>query len=298
MIRKITVGDYTFSVNALFVRPCFYLRLIKPLFRESVFAQKATEDFQHYLSRLFNLLYKRANNSTNRSINSNQITVSEKCKSVLSTLGIDIIKKCPQKSKVIFKSTGKSYKMNNASIVELADSINKVKHFDITSLDESSLKIGVELEFIGKRNNLTEFICEMKRTVGSSRFEFTDCYNKNKGKTWVLGRDGSIHPRGTQNDKMEGYELTSPILHLDNKYDFEELETVCNLIKTVFGGKTNKSCGTHIHMSFPVNCAVEEWLIKCFAMSYNANEINLFDKVVPAERQADNARYSGTVSIK
>ena len=95
---------------------------------------------------------------------------------------------------------------------------------------------------------------------------------------------------------MNGYELTSPIFNLSSKKDLHELETVCNLVKTHFSGVTNRTCGTHIHMSFPVEKASDA-LIEHFVRSYSKSEASLFDKLVPTERRENKARYARAASV-
>jgi hypothetical protein len=292
MIRRITLEENVISVNAILCRPEFYLSLMKPLFKPSVFAQKENESYTRYISRLFNLLYHRANRDNTR-----EAKLDSNIESALSVLGIDVIKTNTMNSRIIFKSTGNGYRVSNTNLIELVNSMSSAKKYDLEEIDESSLKIGVELEFVAYRDSLTEFISEMKHVVGSDRFVFTYMYNKNKGNAWILGTDSSVRPRGIQCNKMDSYELTSPILYLSKKEDFEELKTICSLIQHTFGGKTNKSCGTHIHMSFPVDEFINEHIIDHFAKSYKVSESSLFDKVVPEERKEDNAKYSRTVNI-
>ena len=106
-----------------------------------------------------------------------------------------------------------------------------------------------------------------------------------------------MQPRGSQRGcDMTGYELTSPIFNLSSKKDLHELETVCNLVKTHFSGVTNNTCGTHIHMSFPVEKASDA-LIEHFVRSYSKSEVSLFDKLVPPERRENKARYARAASV-
>ena len=305
--RRLTIGNTTFSLNALIANPNAYLPIMQPLFRASTFAQKQTETYERYLWRLFTLLYSRANAVTDSGTHergtrtrSNPIAVDEDCDAILSALGIDIVKKCPKRSSVMFKRSGNQYRMHNEEIHKLVEAVKHDTKFTVKDkLANSNVSFGVELEFIGKKGQAYTFMDEMRNLVGGDRFYNAGGYNKNtEGKCWVLGKDCSVKPRGNQcGCGMSGYELTSPILNLGSKKDLKELADVCNLIKSHFGGEVNKTCGTHIHMSFPVTCASDE-LVMHFARSYRKSEISLFDKLVPPERRENKARYSKTVSTR
>ena len=137
----------------------------------------------------------------------------------------------------------------------------------------------------------------MNKAVGADKFVICGCYHKNTGKTLELGNDCSVQPRGDQcGCDMAGYELTSPIFNLSSEKDLHELVTVCNIVKTHFSGVTNRTCGTHIHMSFPVEKASDA-LIEHFVRSYSKSETSLFDKLVPPERRENKARYARSASV-
>ena len=302
-IRKLTIGNKSFSLNALIANPDAYLPLMQQLVSASVFERKASETSDRYFTRLFNLLYskqsRRSNigNAVTRAPRTS-IPLDENCNAILSALGIDVVKKCPKRSSIIFKSSGNSYKMNNEEIIKLAEAVKHDMKFKVShKLLNSDVSFGVELEFIGKRDQINAFADAMNKAVGADKFVICGCYHKNSGKTWELGYDGSVQPRGSQcGCGMNGYELTSPIFNLSSKKDLHELETVCNLVKTHFSGVTNRTCGTHIHMSFPVEKASDA-LIEHFVRSYSKSEASLFDKLVPTERRENKARYARAASV-
>lgn len=302
-IRKLTIGNKSFSLNALIANPDAYLPLMQPLVSASVFERKASETSDHYFARLFNLLYSKQSRRSNIGNTATQaprtsIPLDENCNAILSALGIDVVKKCPKRSSIIFKSSGNSYKMNNEAIIKLAEAVKHDMKFKVSrKLLNSDVTFGVELEFIGKFYQINAFADAMNKAVGADKFVICGCYHKNAGKTWELGRDGSVQPRGSQRGcDMAGYELTSPIFNLSSKKDLHELETVCNLVKTHFSGETNSTCGTHIHMSFPVEKASDA-LIEHFVRSYSKSEASLFDKLVPPERRENKARYARAASV-
>ena len=305
-IRKLTIGNKSFSLNALIANPDGYLPLMQPFFTEKMFARKDSEtgDNDKYFTRLFTWLYAKQNHIVNTGSNATRaprtsIPLDESCNSILSALGIDIVKKCPKRSSVMFKSSGNSYKMNNEEIVKLAEAVKHDMKFKVNhKLLNKSVSFGVELEFIGKRDQLYEFTKAMDKAVGANRFVNCNCYHKNVGKTWELGCDCSVKPTGDlRGCGMYGYELTSPILNLSKKKDLQELATVCNIVKTIFNGVTNKTCGTHVHMSFPVEKASDN-LLEHFVRSYRKSESSLFDKLVPLERRENRARYAKTASLR
>lgn len=302
-IRKLTIGNKSFSLNALIANPDAYLPLMQPLVSASVFEIKASETSDRYFTRLFNLLYSKQNRRSNIGNTATHaprtsIPLDENCNAILSALGIDVVKKCPKRSSIIFKSSGNSYKMNNEEIIKLAEAVKHDMKFKVNrKLLNSDVSFGVELEFIGKRDQINAFADAMNKAVGADKFVICGCYHKNTGKTWELGNDCSVQPRGSQcGCGMAGYELTSPIFNLNSKKDLYELETVCNIVKMHFSGVTNRTCGTHIHMSFPVEKASDA-LIEHFVRSYSKSEASLFDKLVPSERRENKARYARAASI-
>ena len=302
-IRKLTIGNKSFSLNALIANPDAYLPLMQQLVSASVFERKASETSDHYFTRLFNLLYSKQNRRSNigntaTHAQRTSIPLDENCNAILSALGIDVVKKCPKRSSIIFKNSGNSYKMNNEEIIKLAEAVKHDMKFKVNhKLLNSDVSFGVELEFIGKRDQINAFADAMNKAVGADKFVICGCYHKNTGKTWELGNDCSVQPRGSQcGCGMAGYELTSPIFNLNSKKDLHELETVCNIVKTHFSGVTNRSCGTHIHMSFPVEKASDA-LIEHFVRSYSKSEASLFDKLVPSERRENKARYARAASV-
>ena len=302
-IRKLTIGNKSFSLNALIANPDAYLPLMQQLVSASVFERKASETSDRYFTRLFNLLYSKQSRRSNIGNTATHaprtsIPLDENCNAILSALGIDVVKKCPKRSSIIFKSSGNSYKMNNEEIIKLAEAVKHDMKFKVSrKLLNSDVSFGVELEFIGKRDQINAFADAMNKAVGVDKFVICGCYHKNTGKTWELGHDVSVQPRGSQcGCGMNGYELTSPIFNLSSKKDLHELETVCNLVKTHFSGVTNRTCGTHIHMSFPVEKASDA-LIEHFVRSYSKSEASLFDKLVPTERRENKARYARAASV-
>ena len=301
--KTIYVNGTTFSFNALLYYPTKYLPLIIPFFRTSSLIQKDGESDEAYLNRLFSACYYKKGLAAD-TINS-RVSVTQRRhrmsrreaeslaienSNILNALGIDVVKYNSKISKVLFKSSGNQYRMNNAEMEKLVESIKSKPNFKRKKL---KVKIGVELEFIGQRGHIDEFNSEIVNIVGNERYECLLSYNHNAGDKWVLGIDGSLRYEYGE----RGYELTSPKLDPSSKNDMEELRKVTELVKRIFSGYTNNSCGTHIHMSFNTDVVGKEnkiQLRKFFACSYHKNEDKLFDKVVPIRRRNDRSRWCRT----
>lgn len=295
---KLTIGNKTFGFNALIVNPDKYLPLMQPLFSAKVFAQKETETTEKYLRRLFGLLCGRqgmnvtSSGTTNTTRRTRNEQLSEEATRLINEMGIEIVKTNPKSLNVIFKRTGNKYRMKRDAIEKLIESVKKNVTF---KHDKCSISIGVELEFVADPSKTNAFIQAMNDLVGSHRFDPVMSYHKNHGMKWELGVDGSVNRRASDPYGYRGYELTSPIFKLGSKKDMKELRLVCDLVKDVFGGRVNPTCGTHVHMSFDVDNVTDD-LCYHFARSYRRNEDSLFDKVVPLCRRRNRARYSRPVN--
>ncbi len=295
---KITIGDKTFSLNVLIIKHATYLPIMKSLFTEEVFTQKANEDFEAYLKRLFTILYKKSQHSASRvkltkeeraKRKAELAAIADKREKILSVLGVDVVKSNSLSSTILFKNTGNSYKIKVDAINEIEKAINNA--FTYNKENTYSFSFGVELEFIGNPSKVVAFNEAMNALVGEDNYSTPMRYTHNSGKKWILGTDGSVGPRAGDNMRFKGYELTSPILHFDKPEELEQLENVIELVKDVFEGFTNKSCGTHIHMSISEEIFVSNFLAKFLARSYRKNEVSLFDKLVPAHRRENKARF-------
>lgn len=295
---KITIGDKTFSLNTLIIKHATYLPIMKSLFTEDAFAQKANENFEAYLKRLFTVLYKKDQHSAPRvkltkeeraKRKAELAAVADKRAKILSILGVDVVKNNTTSSTILFKNTGNSYKIKVDTIDEIEKAINTA--FSYNKENTYSFSFGVELEFIGNPSKVVAFNDAMNALVGEDNYSTPMRYIHNSGKKWVLGTDGSVGPRAGDNQRFKGYELTSPILHFNKPEELEQLKKVTELVKDVFEGFTNKSCGTHVHMSVSEEILVNSDLARFFARSYRKNEASLFDKLVPIHRRENKARF-------
>lgn len=304
--KSITINGIVIELTDLVDHPWAFIDILRTQFSESTFEKKSSETYENYLKRLFALLYYRQNKPVRQNRASNRRIETRQKIDESDNLCFDVIRRNKKLSRIAFKNSGHVYRLNTESldsIIEAAKCKSNQK-FKITDK-----LIGVELEFLGDYDKLKEFTGKMRQLVGSDKFSAPMRYIRNDGSKWLLGLDGSVNPR--KNDKEytirhQGFELTSPILKLSSKKDMNTLAKVCSLIKDVFGGYTNRTCGTHIHISSPVDSSYmtnirfslsENDLLCHFVRSYRESEASLFDRLVPNGRRANNNKYCKTASV-
>jgi hypothetical protein len=208
---------------------------------------------------------------------------------MLTNLGFNVIIHKSNSSRIIFKESNNVYNIKTSDLNNIIESLKKELKYNKEDLN---IGFGVELEFIADRNCKRSFNNAMKALL-NDKYEDLDRYNHNSGNKWVLGRDMSVRSRMRG---YSGFELTSRILHY-NEEDLNELKQVITLIKNIFNGEVNKTCGTHIHMSFKCDQLITEHFCKHFARSYARNEKNLFDRLVPLSRREDQCRWCRHTSV-
>jgi hypothetical protein len=304
--KSITVNGIVIELTDLIDHPWAFIDILRTQFSESTFEMKSSETYENYLKRLFALLYYRQNRPNRSNRPTRQQTNNRQKLDESDDLCFNIIRRSTKSSRVVFKNSGNVYRLNNESLNLLIDAAKSKTNQKFKTSDKL---IGVELEFIGDYDKISDFSNKMKELVGDDKFSAPMRYLRNKGDKWVLGIDGSVNPR--KNDKEytirhTGFELTSPILKLSSKKDMSILAKVCDLIKDVLGGYTNRTCGTHVHMSFPVDSsymtdirfAFNECDFLChFVRSYRKSEASLFDRLVTAGRRANKNKYCKTASV-
>lgn len=289
--KQVTISNITFSCGQFIENPSQYMELVAPLFRASSFIAKPNESEDHRLTRLFYQLYykkgyaadhdaqsvrtPRIRRSSNRAQQANEDISNEFA--ILEKLGINVVKHCAKTSKIVFKNSGNDYKIKNDNLDSLIQALKADKQYN---RGEHEVKFGVELEFVADYHldTVSRFNKAMRDLVGNERYDVELRYRHNDGSRWELGRDGSVRGSGKY-----GYELTSPIFTYGNAEHLAELEAVINLVKTILHGEVNKTCGTHVHMSF--NCGkTSDDLSRHFAKCYGNSEDSLFDRLVPKYR--------------
>lgn len=301
--KSITVNGIVIELTDLIDHPWAFVDILRTQFSESTFEMKSSETYENYLKRLFALLYYRQNRPSR---STRQQTDNRQKLDESDDLCFNVIRRSAKSSRVVFKNSGHVYRLNNESLNSLIESAKSKTNQKFKMTDKL---IGVELEFIGDNDKLKDFTNKMKQLVGNDKFSAPMRYLRNKGDKWVLGLDGSVHPRKNDKDytlNHQGFELTSPILKLSSKKDMDTLAKVCNLIKDVFGGYTNRTCGTHIHISFPVDSnymtdirfSLSECDFLChFVRSYRQSEASLFDRLVSPGRRDNKNKYCKTASV-
>lgn len=300
--KTITVNNTEIELTDLIDHPWAFMDLLRTQFSTSTFEKKDSETYENYLKRLFALLFYRQNKVRQpRRIS----TTHQERKP--GELAFEVVKHNQKTSRILFKESGHTYRINNVILDSLVESAKAKMNRKLNLKDK---RIGVELEFLGDSSQIMDFEAKLRKLVGRDRLIAPMRYYDNDGSKWVLGTDGSLHSRrddgDNYNEYVTGYELTSPILNLSSAKDLKELAKVCELIKTVMHGYTNRTCGTHVHMSFPVDRrdmvytynTLRECEFLChFVRSYRNSEASLFDRLVPLSRRENRGRYCKTASV-
>lgn len=155
------------------------------------------------------------------------------------------------------------------------------------------ITFGVELEFIADRHKYRDFVNTMKERLGWDRFDDPMRYSIHSTERWLLKTDSSVQNTNPNESDYAGYELTSPILKW-NDAGKEELNTVLHIITEVFGGKINKTCGTHIHIGnfarISSNSEFYNRIVK-LQRNYGYYESSVFDCVTAPSRRKNENRY-------
>lgn len=293
--KRICVNGETFSYGKFSSNPDVYLQKVRHLFRASTMIKKQGESDSDYYSRIFGLAYyskhlavesatqtqtevTTVKEATNNSVTEDSI--------ILNKLGITPIRKTAKLSHIVFKDSGNEYKIKNADIEKLIEIASSKVKYDRKSID---IKFGVEFEFIGLYADPARkaFKKAMKNLVGDNKYVEELRYVHNDGSSWILGTDSSLN---TNDVSYRGYELTSPILTLCDT-DLEQLKQVIELVYVHLDGHPNKTCGTHVHISFNTNTKVTNELCFKFAKLYRKSEDSLFDRLVPKYRRGNSCRY-------
>ena len=159
------------------------------------------------------------------------------------------------------------------------------------------MTFGIEFEFSGLRDEEAKaaFLDAMKALVGSDRITVN---LEDRGAAWNLGHDSSIK----NEEGYFGYELQSPILHFCEA-DYQEMQRVLELVKTILKGRVDASCGTHVHFGsflYKENSLLKAWLdekgdvgtlLEMFASCYGQFEKMVFDCLVEWGRRKNNSEY-------
>ena len=280
---KININGTVISFGDFSKHPTWYMNILSPYFRRTTLIQKDCESHLEFCKRIFSACYYRKGFGVHEdSIEWTQSSNTADEYDILNALGITVIKPSKKTSKIVFKNSGNQYKISNEEIDKIISSIKTGVTYKKSK--KIPVKIGVELEFVGKASMFRKFGTYISNLVGANRYECKMSYNHNTGDKWILGTDSSVK----RSDYSEiGYELTSPKLDPDSEKDMEELASVINLVKDILDGYVNNSCGTHIHMSYDCKVRFDDktdlkWYL---SKMYKKNENTVFDKVVPFRRK-------------
>ena len=157
------------------------------------------------------------------------------------------------------------------------------------------ITFGVELEFVANPNKYNDFVSAMKEALGNEKFSDPMCYNIHSTTKWLLKTDASV--RNTRDGaNLRGYELTSPILKLNQESKLE-LTKVLHIITSVFEGTINKTCGTHVHVgNFARIVHTDSFInkVRDFQRNYGYYEESVFDRLTSPSRRGNNNHYCGS----
>lgn len=211
------------------------------------------------------------------------MTVSSAHFEILKKSGIFLEKETKRYSVVQLKGYEESLRINASVFDALVKGAKKQRNTLVAM--PKKLTLGVELEFVGDESTegLSEFCVDMV-LLTKRKFTFTGKYGHNDGKSWVLGRDGSINTRNTDLKKPFGFELTTPKLNLFSKTHTKRLAAAAELIRGHLKGFVNDSCGTHVHIGFSTETVPRNSMVKLLAY-YADMEKRVFDPIVPKGRR-------------
>lgn len=111
-------------------------------------------------------------------------------------------------------------------------------------------KFGIEIELTGITKDIAANT--LKKIVGGRLQHTRDSYdtikvNATDGRTWKIMNDSSIRKEnrwGSTEDRDYSVEFVSPIL---TSADIDTIQEIVRALRAI-GGKTNNSCGIHIHL--------------------------------------------------
>lgn len=111
-------------------------------------------------------------------------------------------------------------------------------------------KFGIEIELTGITKDIAANT--LKKIVGGRLQHTRDSYDTIKvnaadGRTWKIMNDSSIRKEnrwGSTEDRDYSVEFVSPIL---TSADIDTIQEIVRALRAI-GGKTNNSCGIHIHL--------------------------------------------------
>ena len=160
-----------------------YFRHLACFFRMRSIHQKNGESVEQFLTRLFYQAYykkgfalcngrtaRRATGETAtrtrapRTIRNNE-ELQEQL-SVLNELGLEVTRCNNKYARIVFKHSGKEYRISTDELIKLSNSLDKKHDF---SHERNFTRIGVEIEFFGNIRKRHDFCEAMKKLVGENQ---------------------------------------------------------------------------------------------------------------------------------
>lgn len=213
-------------------------------------------------------------------------------KTLLALYGIELKKEHNNHVILRLKNKDTDSRMSRKLYDKLISAITRSTVHDIKL---PKITVGIEFEFIGEEyaDSSADFTIELKRLGIWNYFTYSHMYHHNDGSEWALGRDGSIKwntldliPPRTKNIIINpiGYELSTPKLELYNDNHVELLRDILDAVKTHLKGTVNHTCGTHVHIGFPMSEVYKDH-VQCMLAYYSHMEKKVFDPIVPGSRR-------------
>lgn len=203
-------------------------------------------------------------------------------KELLALYGIELLKESKTSSLIKLYNKPVDSRLSKALYEKL---ISAIDHRKFKQVFLPKITFGIELEFVGSRisKDVNIFNAKMIELLGDKYF-YAGTYTHNDGKSWVLGRDGSIYYENTRIVLPFGYELSTPKLDLFNDNDIRILSTVIGYIKKYLKGEINHTCGTHVHIGFDKPKTFRASILDLLN-AYSFMEKTVFDPIVPSSRR-------------
>ena len=213
-------------------------------------------------------------------------------KALLALYGIELKKECNSHAILRLKDKDTDSRMSRKLYDKL---ISAIRESTVHTIKLPRITFGIEFEFIGEDQD-DKFIGLAKALaplgVWNNFLYSYHCYH-NDGREWVLGRDGSIKwntldliPPRTKSIIINpvGYELSTPKLVLYNDDHITLLSNIIDTVKEQLKGTVNHTCGTHVHIGFPMNEVYKDHM-RCMLAYYSHMEKKVFDPIVPISRR-------------
>lgn len=213
-------------------------------------------------------------------------------KALLALYGIELKSECNSHAILRLKDKDTDSRMSRKLYDKLISAIKESTAHDIKL---PRITFGIEFEFIGEDQD-DDYIGLAKALAPLgvwNNFLYSYTYHRNDGREWVLGRDGSIKwntldliPPRTKSVIVNpiGYELSTPKLVLYNDDHVSLLRDILDTAKTHLKGTVNHTCGTHVHIGFPLDGIYKEHVQYMLAY-YSQMEKQIFDPIVPITRR-------------